>query len=275
MGYFITAQEQVDSPVSGRNFKAKTDVSGRSFLAKTDLPSKNRVMGFQTTSESSAWTFARQPVEPHQETRDTSTKTVSGLRCWLGRDPIGERGGLCLYGFAGNSISVIDYLGLVDCSAEKQRYQSHKNAVDNLKKKIKNILDEIADRIKEMWENKGNLPYPHEEGKKLSETIQGHEILLDEYRKALEQNQQQLEKQQKWLDAAEKAYADCEKELSKDCADAAERETMKAKAFDFGADALTGIAVGAAAFDLVAIAILAPEIVIPSVPAGLRAVNAY
>jgi hypothetical protein len=78
-----------------------------------DLPSKNRVWNFLTTSDFSAWTFVSQPVESHQATWDTSTKTVSGMSIWLSRDPIGEWAGEPnSYAFAKNqSVILVDSFG--------------------------------------------------------------------------------------------------------------------------------------------------------------------
>ena len=58
-------------------------------------------------------TRAPQPAEPHRATRHAATKPASGIPLWLSRDPIGERGGLNLYGFTGNDgVNRWDYLGL-------------------------------------------------------------------------------------------------------------------------------------------------------------------
>lgn len=67
-----------------------------------DPRSKNRVMGSRRSAATRAQFPAPEPVDLHQETRDTSTQTVSGLVCWLSRDPIEEEGGQNLYGFVGN-----------------------------------------------------------------------------------------------------------------------------------------------------------------------------
>jgi uncharacterized protein RhaS with RHS repeats len=49
-------------------------------------------------------------------------KTASGRGKWLSRDPIGENGGLNLYGYVGNNpISAIDPLGLCKCDELLQR----------------------------------------------------------------------------------------------------------------------------------------------------------
>ncbi|MEI6169301.1 MAG: hypothetical protein WCS52_19125, partial [bacterium] len=44
--------------------------------------------------------------------RPTAMKSASGIPYWPSRDPIGERGGLNLYGFVGNDgVNSVDYLG--------------------------------------------------------------------------------------------------------------------------------------------------------------------
>jgi len=68
-----------------------------------DLPLKNRVGVFRRSSPLRAGRFAPQPVETVSETAVTFTITVSGLSFWLSRDPIGEMGGLNLYGFVENN----------------------------------------------------------------------------------------------------------------------------------------------------------------------------
>ena len=55
----------------------------------------------------------RQPAQPRREIRPTPTKSASGIPYWPARDPIGERGGLNLYGFVGNDgIDYSDFWGL-------------------------------------------------------------------------------------------------------------------------------------------------------------------
>jgi len=53
-----------------------------------------------------------QPLKTQQETTPYSYKITSGRPVWPSRDPIGERGGLNLYGFVGNNgINTWDILG--------------------------------------------------------------------------------------------------------------------------------------------------------------------
>jgi len=78
-----------------------------------ETPPKNRIWNFSATSRNRAGRFSPQPVEPHWETCSTSTKTVSGISSFLNRDPIGEDGGLLLYGFVGNTpVNGVDIFGL-------------------------------------------------------------------------------------------------------------------------------------------------------------------
>lgn len=80
-------------------------------------PSKNRVGGFSAVLVLDADESAAQVVRPHREHQVAATMTASGIPCWLNRDPIGERGGLNLYAFVGNStVSQVDVLGLATCS---------------------------------------------------------------------------------------------------------------------------------------------------------------
>ena len=78
-----------------------------------DLPPKNRVMGSRRSAATRARVPASEPVETASETTATVTITVSGLACWLSRDPIEEEGGLLLYGFVYN-----DPVDLVDPDGE-------------------------------------------------------------------------------------------------------------------------------------------------------------
>jgi hypothetical protein len=70
--------------------------------AKADPRSKNRVMESRRSAATRARLPASEPVETVSETSVTVTITASGLVCWISRDPIGEIGGLNLYGFCGN-----------------------------------------------------------------------------------------------------------------------------------------------------------------------------
>jgi RHS repeat-associated protein len=90
----------------------------------TPAPKKNASGDFFATTYSCTSVFTPQPLEPHRVTTTTHSKTASGvyyygyryyspeLGRWINRDPIGERGGLNVYGFARNRAINIDVLGL-------------------------------------------------------------------------------------------------------------------------------------------------------------------
>jgi RHS repeat-associated protein len=79
---------------------------------KPASPLKTRVRGFRRTSSGR---FSRRtrfrPINT-PGLRACGYKTTSGRANWLNRDPIGEQGGVNLYGFTGNNlISRVDFLG--------------------------------------------------------------------------------------------------------------------------------------------------------------------
>lgn len=74
---------------------------------------ENRAWGFFGGSVRRAWKIDPQVVEAHLEKTTTERRTASGVGYWPNRDPIGERGGLNLYGFVGNDgVNAWDRLGL-------------------------------------------------------------------------------------------------------------------------------------------------------------------
>ena len=79
----------------------------------TDPRSENRVVGSSLPVAACTWSFGLDHVDLHQDTFDTSAKTVSGASCWLSKDPIGISGGLNQYVYcANNPINFIDPFGL-------------------------------------------------------------------------------------------------------------------------------------------------------------------
>jgi hypothetical protein len=80
---------------------------------KSDPTAKNRVWGFFGETPQSHRENRAQSLQPRQGDPSSLTKTVSGRTYWPSRDPIGERGGINLYGMVGNNaVNQFDYLGL-------------------------------------------------------------------------------------------------------------------------------------------------------------------
>ena len=78
----------------------------------SNLTAKNRVWDFFEYPNKPRPANRRNPQQPRRKIRPTATKTASGIPYWPSRDPIGEQGGMNLYGFVGNDgISMIDLLG--------------------------------------------------------------------------------------------------------------------------------------------------------------------
>jgi hypothetical protein len=79
----------------------------------SDLTAKNRVWGFSAKSNKTDPANRRNPQQPRRKIRPTPTKPASGIPYWPSRDPIGEEGGMNLYGFVGNDgVNFFDLLGL-------------------------------------------------------------------------------------------------------------------------------------------------------------------
>ena len=73
---------------------------------------KNRVRDFFRLSNETHPAKRRQPAQPRRKSGPTATKPASGIPYWPSRDPIGEEGGLNLYGFIGNDgVGGLDLLG--------------------------------------------------------------------------------------------------------------------------------------------------------------------
>jgi len=84
-------------------------------LRKSDPRPKNRVVGLGGFTYSCTWSTWSQTPELHQEIETQSTTTVSGVFCWLSKDPIGLSGGLNLYAYCANDpVNRRDPLGLDD-----------------------------------------------------------------------------------------------------------------------------------------------------------------
>jgi hypothetical protein len=66
---------------------------------------KNRVWGFFGKNATEALRTCPESLEAHWENYARVQKTASGVPYWPSRDPIGERGGMNLYGFVGSAPS--------------------------------------------------------------------------------------------------------------------------------------------------------------------------
>ena len=76
------------------------------------IPPENRVWGFMHFSVRSNTVPSPHPLQPRRKIRPTATKSVSGIPYWPSRDPIGENGGMNLYGFVrNNGVNDSDILG--------------------------------------------------------------------------------------------------------------------------------------------------------------------
>jgi len=81
---------------------------------RRNVAGKNRVWDFFRLSNETHPANRRQPAQPRPKIRHTAMKTASGIPYWPSRDPIGEKGGLNLYGFVGNDgVDRLDRLGLL------------------------------------------------------------------------------------------------------------------------------------------------------------------
>ena len=88
---------------------------------------------------------APQPLETQWEIGSTPTKTAPGLSDWLSRDPIGENGGINLYGFVGNDpLNQIDFLGL-----DQFKVVCEKAA--DLDRRIKSLRSNTSDQFKRVF----------------------------------------------------------------------------------------------------------------------------
>jgi hypothetical protein len=80
---------------------------------KCDPTAKNRVWGFFGGAPETSRQNRPQSLQPRRENHPTTTKVASGRAYWPSRDPIGERGGINLYGMVGNdAVNLFDLLGL-------------------------------------------------------------------------------------------------------------------------------------------------------------------
>jgi hypothetical protein len=139
-----------------------------------NLTAKNRVWGFFGESVSVCLETCSPALEPHQENYDVSRKAASGIPLWPSRDPIGERGGVNLYGFLGNDgVNRWDYIGLSDLKAMNEAV--HTGASDALRRAETEYLNLLkSDNPLVITENvENNKPYkpkkPREYGGRVCE----------------------------------------------------------------------------------------------------------
>ena len=93
----------------------------------------------------------RQPAQPRRKIGPTAMKTVSGIPLWPSRDPIGEEGGVNLYGNNDNNpISLIDGLGLRTIKLPDGREVEY----ENLPPDVKQAVDDLETEEKKLDELK-------------------------------------------------------------------------------------------------------------------------
>ena len=82
--------------------------------SKSTMRPKNRVWDFSRNGRDLSLGSRRQRREQRGKSRPTPTIFTSGIPQWPSRDPIGEEGGVNLYGFIGNEpVDNVDLLGLI------------------------------------------------------------------------------------------------------------------------------------------------------------------
>ncbi len=92
---------------------------------KCDPTAKNRVWGFFGEQPETSRQNRPQSLQPRRENRPTTTKVASGRTYWPSRDPIGEAGGINLYGMVGNdAVNWWDYLGLQAKQPAQKRFKT-------------------------------------------------------------------------------------------------------------------------------------------------------
>ena len=85
---------------------------------KCDPTAENRVWGFFGEAPKTSRGNRPQSLQPRQGNRPSPTAIASGRTYWPSRDPIGERGGINLYGIKNNLVNTFDFLGLVVMSLD-------------------------------------------------------------------------------------------------------------------------------------------------------------
>ena len=107
---------------------------------------KNRVWGSSRSDRSLPLENGLRCPEPRRKSRPTPTIFTPGIPQWPSRDPIGERGGVNLYGFVGNDgVNDSDYLG------REGNIQPNPDLSDEGYAKLK---DEALKKLRNLCENK-------------------------------------------------------------------------------------------------------------------------
>jgi transposase-like protein len=115
---------------------------------KSAMRPKNRAWGFSRNGRALPLENRRRCPKPRWKSRPTPTIFTPGIPQWPSRDPIGERGGVNLYGFVGNDgVDIVDILGFEgDCPAAF------------------NIPDQYITWAEEAWQATVNSAKPDTEG---------------------------------------------------------------------------------------------------------------
>jgi hypothetical protein len=150
--------------------------------AKSDPAAKNRVRGFFGGSVSVSLKTRRAAPEPHLENYAVGRETASGIPYWPSRDPIGERGGVNLYGFVGNNpADGFDLLGLVypEVWRDGEDPPCKKEQCHNIFLRIVAISGNTTRGDRRAW-NKTGLQI-------IDEDIDSNQELVDEVKKAYDE----------------------------------------------------------------------------------------
>jgi len=106
---------------------------------KGDPTAEKRVWGFFGETQQSHRRNCPQPKQPRQGNRLTTTETASGRTYWPSRDPIGENGGINLYGMINNNMVVkFDVLGLIEGFPDVETAKRYYERIEKSFEKWKN-----------------------------------------------------------------------------------------------------------------------------------------
>jgi hypothetical protein len=114
--------------------------SGKAALS----PEKTASGDFFADPGESTWQTAPQPLQAQWETGPSPTQTASGRQVWLSADPLGESGGVNLYGYVlGDPINSWDTYGLCPNFADPNPGESLENYVQRVAPTPKGFLDKL------------------------------------------------------------------------------------------------------------------------------------